>query len=135
MFNKAKILHTLYINKFYNRKLAYLGALIGGFSGLSYCFDYYNKKIYNNIIINIDEHLNEFDFNKNEKKIIDLFNIKRYKVKNPFSYIIIDKAHYSVNIFTTMCTGIIIGYTSIIYFPFTITGVIIYNLITKQKED
>jgi hypothetical protein len=133
--------HSTYIKRFYNRKLAGVGAVIGAWCGLSYVSEYYGKRSWNWMIDSIEDSTkkeikiekkksSEFDKVNVEFIILSNSDLQKHKYKNVFSLVIIPRAPFGVNMFTTMSTGSVLGYIGMVYFPFTIVGAIIYNLVT-----
>jgi hypothetical protein len=130
MLSRINTLHILYLKKFYNKKLVGIGAVIGAWCGATYCVEYYSKKTWNKIVDSIETEIEIQTRNE-----ISKCELKQYKYKNVFSLVIIPNAPCEVNMFTTMSTGSVLGYIGMVYFPVTITGVIVYNLATYENDD
>ena len=143
ILTKISSYHSMYISRFYNKKIAGVGTFVGACCGLTYLTEYYSKKAYNKTANEWNKIANE----KNNKNSITIFGTrisdgndefilpKINKYKNPFSVIIMPSAPYSVNLLTTMITGGLLGYTYAVYFPISIPSTIVYNLVTYNDDD
>jgi len=126
MFQKVVHYHQQYINKFSNKILCRVGSIIGACSGLTYCLGYQSKASWNHVIEKTKQNSKELDG--------QLFDIFKYKDTNLFDYVIIPDAPLGVNMLTTGITGTVFGYIFVLYFPVTITGVVIFNVIRQKPQ-
>ena len=154
LFTKVAAHHTTYITKFYNKKLAGIGSFVGASCGLIYLTEYYGKRTWNDTVHTWNDlidhgkktnetidfgifslHITETDTGYEERMArLGMFK-KLKKYKNPSSIIIIPSAPVSINLFTTMITGGVMGCAYAIYWPITIPATIAYNLATYTDDD
>lgn len=130
--------HTNYLKMFHNKKLCGLVGVIGMFSGITHCATYYTKASWNYAIdeVNSEENKSVLDElfglkNEKDKQKLELDNFK-YKSWSVFDYVIIPDAPLGLNLFTTGMTGAVLGYGCALYFPVTIGGVLMYNIIRPK---
>jgi hypothetical protein len=151
--SKAAAHHATYITKFYNKKLAGVGSFVGASCGLIYLTEYYGRRTWNdaagtwNDILCSEERLTktiDFGFftidrpetdDEYEERMAQIVKFKKLKkYRNPFSVVIFPRAPFSINLFTTMITGGVMGCAYAVYWPAAIPLTIAYNLATYTDD-